>query len=107
MATRIVDKFFNLITPEGKKRFKLGDEITGAVADHWYAKAHSYDPAERKAKEKVQPTPEQIAEATAKLVKGLVTEADPEPSMEIVNKALRDAQLPTIKAADRDAILKA
>lgn len=60
---RIVTKAFSLNRPEGLTAFSVGDDLTGADAEHWYAQAHSKEvpeeakpetAAEKKAREKAE-----------------------------------------------------
>ncbi len=61
--TLIVNKPFMLVTAEGeKKNFAVGEKIAGALADHWYVKAHCTADAEPKA----EPQAEESKEPTAR-----------------------------------------
>lgn len=102
----VCNKAFNLNMPEGMTRYRVGDKVTGAHADHWYAKAHCSE-SQAEAEKDAARDPIKDALATKALVNSLVTAEKPVPTMDAINKALREANLPQIKAAERDAMLPA
>jgi len=106
MATLICKKAFRLNTTEGQLKFAAGDKVEGKAAEHWYAKAHCYAEGEGHTDDK-ETDPIKIALATKEIVLSFVTEENPSPKMEDINKALREAKLPQIKAAERDKFLEA
>lgn len=71
---RIVTEAFTLNHPEGLTAFSVGDDLTGADAEHWYAQAHSKEvaetakaetAAEKKARIKAEEAAKAEAEAAA------------------------------------------
>lgn len=96
---------FNLNTPEGMKRFKIGDKVQGKDAEHWYAKAHCSE-TQKEAEKQAERDPIQDALKTKELVKSLITEDQPKPNMKELNAALAEADLPKLENAEaRDLIL--
>jgi hypothetical protein len=103
MTTIQVLKAFNLNIAEVITHFGVGKhEVSDEVATHPWVQHFIEAEAAPADNEK---TAEQVAEETAAIVKGLVTDEKPVPIMDAINAALKEAGLPAIKAADRDAIL--
>lgn len=103
MATIQVTKAFNLNIDAVITHYPVGKhEVTDDVANHPWVQHFIEADATPAADEK---TAEQVAAETEEIVKGLVTDEKPVPNVDTINAALREAGLPTIKAADRDAIL--
>lgn len=87
---RIVSKAFTLNRPEGLTAFSVGDDLTGADAEHWYAKAHS----------------KEVAEATAPVVEAVVEETVVEvvaeqPQAEVVEPEVIDEATAPAKAGKK------
>lgn len=102
--TIICNKDFNLQTEEGIKHYYVGDKITGADADHWYAKAHCSENTKEAEKAAGR---DAIADAVATKAVVLSLSVNGVPNMDTVNKVLKDSDLPKINAVERDAILAA
>ena len=103
MATIQVVKAFKLNINEVITAYGVGKhEVSDEVAKHHWVQHFIEAEAAPADNEK---TAEQVAEETAAIVKGLVTEEKPVPIMDTINAALKEAGLPAIKAPDRDAIL--
>ena len=103
MATIQVAKAFNLNIDSVITHYPVGKhEVTDEVANHPWVQ-HFLQADDEPAN--VEKTAEEVAAETAAIVKGLVTNEKPVPIMDTINAALKDAGLPAIKAADRDAIL--
>jgi len=111
MVTIQVKKAFNLNIDSVLTHYPVGKhEVDEAVANHPYTKFHLADDEEpaappAKTAEQLEAEAAELAAKTASIIKGLVTEEKPVPPIDTVNAALREAGLPTIKAADRDAVL--
>ncbi len=105
MATIQVVTAFNLNVDSVITHYPVGKhEVSDDVANHPWVQHFIEKDAKPADNEK---TAEEVAAETEAIVKGLVTEEKPVPNVDAINAALRDAGLPTIKAADRDAILNA
>lgn len=76
---RIVTEAFTLNLPEGQQAFSVGDELSGAEAEHWYAQAYSKEVAEAAA-----PAAEVVA---VPAVEEVVEEAPVEPEAAAPAKA--------------------
>jgi len=111
MVTIQVKKAFNLNIDSVLTHYPVGKhEVDEAVANHPYTKFHldgDEEPAAPPAKTEAELEAEaaEIAAKTAEVIRGLVTVDKPVPNVDAINAALREAGLPTIKAADRDAVL--
>jgi hypothetical protein len=105
MATIQVVKAFNLNVDAVITHYPVGKhEVTDEVAKHPWVQ-HFIEADATPAKD--EKTAEEIAAETEAIVKGLVTDEKPVPNVDTINAALKEAGLPAIKAADRDAILNA
>jgi len=103
MATIQVTKAFNLNIDAVITHYPVGKhEVADDVANHPWVQ-HFIEADEKPAAD--EKTAEQVAAETEAIVKGLVTDDKPVPIMDTINAALKEAGLPAIKAADRDAIL--
>jgi hypothetical protein len=105
MATRYVKKDFTLNRADGtNKNYYVGDKIEGEDAKHWYAKAHSEE-SKQEMENSLDRDP--VRDRNDQRVVALqLMDGEKVPSVENLNKALKEANLPPIKnAADRDALL--
>lgn len=105
MATIQVVTAFNLNVDAVITHYPVGKhEVSDDVANHPWVQ-HFIEKAETQADN--EKTADEVAAETEAIVKGLVTEEKPVPNVDTINAALKEAGLPSIKAADRDAILNA
>lgn len=108
MASINVAKAFNLNLLGVITAYAVGvHEVSDEVANHSYTQHFLAKPQEPAKTEPPVKTEAEIAAETAAVVRGLATEEKPVPNMDVINPALKEAGLPEIKAADRDALLAA